>query len=290
MTPTEAIPLLLVVLLLISAGGGDADSMTITFEGDRAVESIGGVHVVAGGTTTVPADADVTGDLYVIGGTTTIAGSLDGDATVLAGNLTVADSGTITGTLQRIAGETTIADGATVGRLSSVEPPAPANSPARRVGGFLVQFVLLGAAGWWLATRRPGLLDTVGDAITRHTLVSGVVGALAAATLLVLFVYMAFTLLLIPLSVVGLLAEGLVVLYGQIVFGYLVGRRLPIERVGPATALGVGLFLLGIEALGVVPLVGGIVQLTLLAVGFGAVLNTYFGLQRFEPVTIPGGE
>ena len=290
MTPTEAIPLLLVVLLLISAGGGDADRMTVTFEGDHELASIDGVHVVAGGTTTVPVDADTAGDLYVIGGTARIAGSIDGDVTVIAGTLSVADSATITGTLQRIGGETTVAEGATVGQLSTVEPPTPADSPARRVGGFVVQVALLGGVGWWLARRRPGLLDTVGDAVTRHTLVSGVVGALAAATLLVLFVYMAFTLLLIPLSIVGLAAEALVVLYGQVVFGYLVGRRLPVADAGLATALGVGLVLLGIELLGAVPLVGALLQLALLVVGFGAVLNTYFGLQRFEPVTIPGGE
>jgi hypothetical protein len=40
---------------------------------------------------------------------------------------------------------------------------------------------------------------------------------------------------------------------------------------------------------GLVPYLGGITQLTVAAVGFGAVLNTYFGLQRFEPITIPGG-
>jgi hypothetical protein len=34
---------------------------------------------------------------------------------------------------------------------------------------------------------------------------------------------------------------------------------------------------------------GGIAQLAVAVVGFGAVLNTYFGLQRFEPITPPGG-
>ena len=33
----------------------------------------------------------------------------------------------------------------------------------------------------------------------------------------------------------------------------------------------------------------GLLVLAVIVVGFGAVLNTYFGLARFEPVSIPGG-
>ncbi|MFB6165008.1 MAG: polymer-forming cytoskeletal protein [Haloarculaceae archaeon] len=289
MTPTESIPLLLVVLLLVAAAGGDPEQLSVTFRGDHDLRSIDAVHVVAGGTTTLPANASVAGDLYVIGGTTRIDGTLDGDATVLAGNLSVADGAAVTGRVWTIAGRTTIADGAAVGRVSTVEPPAPTPSPARRVGGFLLQFLVLALAGWVLVRRRPSLLANVGDAVAEHALVSGVVGALGAATLLVLFVYMAFTLLLLPVAVAGLVGEVAVALYGQLAVGYLVGTRLPIARADRATVAGIGLVLLGMELLGAVPLVGAVVQLAVVLVGFGAVLNTYFGFARFEPVAIPEG-
>ena len=289
MSPTEAIPLLIVVLLMVSIGGGDVQELSVTFEGDTSVDALDDVHVVAGGTTTVPSDASVTGDVYVIGGTAAVEGTVDGDVTLLAGNLSVADGATVTGTVQTIGGESSVADGATVGRVSAFEAVTPSNSPAQRVAGFLVQFLVLGVAGWWLAGRHPVLLENVGAAITDHALVSGVVGSLAAATLLVLFVYMAFTIVLIPVSIVGLFAELLVVLYGQLAVGYLVGTRLPLENTRTATVAGVGLLLLGLEALGAVPYVGGLGQLGVAVVGLGAVLNTYFGLQTFEPVTIPGG-
>jgi hypothetical protein len=287
-SPTEAIPLLVVVLLMVSVGGGEVQQLSVTFQGDTSLETLQDVHVVAGGTTTVPAGSTVSGDIYAIGGTTRVEGAVDGDVTLLAGNLSVADGATVTGTVQTVGGESSVADGATVGRVSEFAAPVPSDSPARRVGGFLLQFLVLGAVGWWLVGRQPALLENVGAAITDHTLLSGVVGALGAATLLVLFVYMAFTLVLIPLAVVGLAAQLLVVLYGQVVFGYLVGTRVPVERVQVATVAGVGVFLLVLELLGMVPYVGGVVQLGVAAVGFGAVLNTYFGLQRFEPVTIPG--
>lgn len=290
MNPTEAIPLLVVVLLLVSVGGGGVDRMTVTFQGTNDVEQLDGVHVVAGGTTTIPPDSAIDGDLYVIGGTARVEGGLDGDVTVLAGNLSVRDTATITGALQTVSGTTTVADGATVGAISTFEPPTPTPSPVRRVGWFLVQFLLLGGAGWWLVRQRPRLLDTVGHSVTNYTLVSGVVGALAAVTLLVLFVYMAFTLLLLPVSVLGLLAQLGVVLYGQVVFGYVLGTWLPVERPGVATVAGIGVFLLGMELLGAVPYLGALVQAGVVAVGFGAVLNTYFGLQRFEPVALPGDD
>ncbi|MFC7096395.1 polymer-forming cytoskeletal protein [Halobaculum marinum] len=289
MSPTEAIPLLIVVLLLASIGGGDVGEMSVTFQGEHDVDSLSDVHVVAGGTTTVPVNETVDGDVYVIGGTAAIDGTIDGDVTLLNGNLSVRDGATVTGTLQTFSGSATISSDASVGRVSQFEPPTPSESPTRQVVGVLLQFLVLGAFGLWLVVRHPLAIENVGAAITEHTVVSGVVGSLGATTLLVLFVYMAFTLILIPVALVGLVAEFLVILYGQAVFGYIVGTRLPIERDDIATVVGVAVFLLAFELLGFVPYLGGIAQLTVAAVGFGAVLNTYFGLQRFDPVTIPGG-
>ncbi|WP_435073302.1 polymer-forming cytoskeletal protein [Halorubrum sp. HHNYT27] len=289
MSPTEAIPLLIVVLLMVSIGGTEIQEMSVTFQGDNDVDSLADVHVVAGGTTTVPEDATVSGDIYVIGGTADIDGTIDGDVTLLNGNLTVRDGATVTGTVQTYSGSASVSPDASVGKVSQFETPTPSSSPAQQIGGFLLQFLVLGAFGWWLVERHPLVIENVGAAITDHALVSGVIGSLGATTLLVLFVYMAFTLILLPVAIVGLIAEFLVVLYGQAVFGYLIGTRLPIERDGVATIVGIAAFLLVIELLGFVPYLGGIAQLTVAVVGFGAVLNTYFGLQRFEPVTIQGG-
>ena len=289
MSPTEAIPLLIVVLLVVSVGGGDVQEMSVTFQGETDVDSLADVHVVAGGTATVLGDATVDGDIYVIGGTAVIDGTVDGDVTLLDGNLSVRDGATVAGTVQTYSGAATVSDGASVERVSQFEAPTPSSSPAQRIGAFLLQVLVLGAFGWWLVGRHPHLLKNVGAAITEHALVSGTVGSLGATTLLVLLVYMAFTLVLLPVAIVGLFAEFLVVLYGQTVFGYLVGRTLPIDHDGVATVAGIAVFLLGLEVLGAVPYLGGIAQLTVAVVGFGAVLNTYFGLQRFEPITIPRG-
>ena len=288
MSPTEAIPLIIVVLLMVSIGGGDVQEMSVTFQGANDADELAAVHIIAGGTTTVPENATVNSDVYVIGGTGVIEGTVDGSLMLLNGNISVTDSATVTGALQTYSGSASVSSEATIGRISQFEAPTPSNSPAQRIGGLLLQFIVLGAFGLWLVDRQPLLIENVGAAITEHTLVSGVIGSLGATTLLVLFVYMAFTLILLPIAIAGLFAEFLIILYGQTVFGYLIGTALPIERDSIATLTGIAAFLVVLEILGLVPYVGALAQLGVAVLGFGAVLNTYFGFQRFEPVTIPG--
>ena len=64
---------------------------------------------------------------------------------------------------------------------------------------------------------------------------------------------------------------------------YYLANAVPIEW-----SIGAGLFVVALELLGDVPLLGAVGQALLVAVGFGAVLITYFGLQEFEPAEIPG--
>ena len=287
MTPTEILPLLVIVVLLMSAGGGDIDSMEVVFDGDRTVSEIDDALVVGGATVTVPANASISGSIYIIGGDTRIEGAVDGDVTQLAGNLSVADGSTITGELQTIAGQWTIADGADIGQRTTVEFVQQERSPLGGYVSLVLRMVSLAILGGLLARRWPTALRNVGDSITEHTVVSAVVGSLAGASLLVLFVYMAFTLILIPVSILGLLAELLAVVYSYAAFGYLVGRRLPVERVDLASAAGVTIFVLAVELLALVPVIGALAQIGLVTIGFGAVIITYFGLREFEPVAIP---
>ena len=289
-SPTEIIPLLIVVLLLLSASGAEPDTMDVVLDGDHAVTAVDDVLVVGGGTATVPENASVAGRLFAIGGDLQIEGQVDGNVRLLAGNLTVGSGAEITGELQTIAGEPSVAEGARIGSRSSIDVTPRTSTPAERAGSLALQVVALALAGGWFARRRATLLRNVGDSITHHTVVSGVVGSIAGAALLVLFVYMAFTLILLPLSVVGLLAGFLVIVYAYVTYGFLIGRRLPIERVDVATAVGVGAFVIAIELLGRIPVLGAATQFMLVAVGLGAVLITYFGLQRFEPAAMPGGE
>jgi hypothetical protein len=289
MSPTEIIPLLIVALLLLSASGAEPETMEVVFDGNQTLDDAGedSAVVVGGGSVTVPANASVSAPLFVVGGDLRIEGQVE-NVRVLAGNLTVADGASITGQLEVIGGRASVATGADVASRSDLVGQLQDQSPTRSPAGLLFQALSLALVAGLVARWNPALLETVGDSVTNHALVSGVVGAIAGLALLVLFVYMAFTLVLIPLSVLGLTAEFGIVVYSYVVYGFLIGRALPIERVDLATAAGAALFVLALEVLGRIPLVDVLGQGLLVAVGFGAVLITYFGLREFEPAEIPG--
>ncbi|WP_458187730.1 polymer-forming cytoskeletal protein [Haladaptatus sp. NG-WS-4] len=287
MTPTETLPLLIVAILLLSASGAQPEKMEVVFDGDHTAKEIEDALVVGGGTVTVPSNATAAGQLYVIGGDVRIDGRVEGDVHLLAGNLTVTDGAVVTGELQTVTGNRSVASGASVGSQSSLVTTQQTRSPFATAGFLAVRTLALVVVGAVLSRRRPTLVHNVADSITEHSVVSGVVGSIAGVTLLVLFVYMAFTLILIPISVLGLFVEFLMVVYSYAVYGFLLGQQLPIERVDVASGVGAGLFGLGLELVGRVPYVGVGVQFLFVVVGLGAILITYFGLREFEPVQIP---
>ena len=104
--------------------------------------------------------------------------------------------------------------------------------------------------------------------------------------MIALFVFMAFTIILIPVSVLGLVVGLLVLGYAYVAVGYLIGRVIPTDSPGLATALGALGFSVASRLFGFVPIVGDSVPVVVLIVGLGAVLITYFGLQAFETPTL----
>ena len=286
--PIELIPLLVVVFLLVGVQGGPVESMEIITDGTHTVSEVPDVYVVGGGEVSIPANATVRGDIYVVGGTATVRGTVDGEVTQLSGNLTFGSSAVVTGNTQYFAGSLDVADGATLESITTVETLAAQSSSPARGPVFLVgQTLGLALAAALLVRRFEFAFVNAGQALTSHPVVSGVVGLLVAATTLALVVFMAMTIVLIPVSVLGVGVGTLTLAYGYLVFGYLVGQRLPLDRPDVASAVGVVVFALGLELVGAIPLVGTLVQLSLLVVSLGAVLVTYFGLRPFEPVSLP---
>ena len=287
MNPAQLLPLLVVVFLLVTASGQPVEQMGIYVNGNHAVTAIPDVLVVGGGTATLARNATVNGTMYVIGGTATVDGRLDGRLVQLAGNVSLGSNAVVTGEFQTVAGRTVVADGATVGRRTTIPVTSRQRSPTTDYGFLLVQLLALSLGGLALRRRRPALLRNVGDSVVHHTVVSGVVGALTSAVLLVLFVFMAFTLVLLPVSLLGLAGGLVVVAYAYVVYGYLLGRLLPVARADLSLVTGVVVFVLLVRVLSLVPVLGAFLQLALLLTGIGAILITYFGLREFEPARIP---
>jgi hypothetical protein len=274
--------LLVVALLMISAQPG-VGTVTTVFDGDRDLPGGTDAVVVAGGDVTLPTDARASTSLYVLGGTARLNGTLDGRVVQLAGNVTVGSAGTVAGRYRIFGGTQEIDDGADVRPAVIAEPITRERSPLESVGIFLLQALTLAVVSFALGGRYSPLLTNVSHSIGRHPLVSGTMGFLTIVTLLALFVFMAFTIVLIPVSLLGLVAGVLVVLYAYVSVGFLLGQRLPIDRPGIATSAGTILFLLANRLLSAVPVVGETISLAIVVVATGAVFITYFGLREFQP-------
>jgi hypothetical protein len=289
----ELIPLLVVALLLLTTGGTTVERVDLVMDGTHDVSAVDDGLIVVGGNVTVPAGEQVEGPIYVMAGSLSVEGTVADDVIAFGGPVGVADGGTITGTLQVYAGsDVTVAEGATVGSRTRIDVGGSQRSPLVDAIFRAVQIGVVALLGALFVRRRPRLVENVTDSVLHHTVVSGTVGFLASLTLLALFVFMAFTLLLLPISVLGILGGVLVVIYGYVVFGYLLGKRVvarygPVERTDIATAVGVVVLMLAFDGLSLIPLLGGLVQIGLLLVAIGAILLTYFGLREFEPPTLP---
>lgn len=283
----ELIPLLILALLLISAGGADVETAELVMEGDHEVTEHRGALIVGDATVTVPADAEVSGPIYVIGGEVRIRGTVTGDVTQLSGSLVAEEGATIGGELLYVSGTEALAEEASIAERTTVDLTPAEPGPVATYTPLVLTTVVLALVGGWIARKRRSLLENVGTAAREHTLVSLTVGGLLFVTFLSVFVFMAFTLVLIPVSILGLLVGMLTIAYGVIAWGYLVGKRLSTPRVGVATGFGVVAVVALTQVLGLIPFVGELITGGLLLTGLGAVVVTYFGLRTFEPVVLP---
>ncbi len=288
MTPTEAIPLIVVVFLLLSSSGVQPDEIQMQFDGDATLEGLDEVHIVAGGTATVPAEAAVEGRIFVLDGRLDVNGAVEGEVTQLGGTVTVPETGSIAGEFQTIAGASSVADEATIGTRTVFDLESEQGASSPRGLFVLVQLLVLGGLGYLVARWRPDLFETVGTAVAGHPGVSVVTGGFAGAVALVLLIFMAFTLILLPASILGLALLLASMAFGQVAIGYRLTAPLPITRPTRRAVAGAVIIVLAFEAIGLVPFVGSLVVGAITVTGLGAVLVTYYGIRRFEPPHIPG--
>ncbi|WP_255148886.1 polymer-forming cytoskeletal protein [Halorarius halobius] len=287
MEVTPVVLFLVVAALLLAAGSGaDVSTMSVVLDGDHSYE-VADALVVVGGTATVPADGTVS-SVFVAGGTVRVAGTVTGDVSVLDGRAVLESTAVVGGNLDDFGNGAVVEQGATVrGRRTTGVPEVQRTS--NPVGGGLVALALAAVAALF-ARRAPRLPATVGDAARSHPVVCATVGSLATSLLLAVFVAMAFTVVLLPVALLGLLAGMAVVGYTAVAYGHLVGAGLrpwlPGDRPALAAALGTLLYLGGLAALNAVPVVGGTLALLVTVAGLGATVVTYFGLAPYEPPTL----
>lgn len=286
-------------LLLTACGANGLYQVTLITDGEHQLTSIyPGDLLMLGGQATLLPDATLQGSLHILSGQFDLQGRIGGDVTLLGGDLTLGNSACLGGNLNLGGGTLhpspgSVIEGRTYAGSGIPLPDLPErDSPPLGITLLrsLLNAILLGLVAAFLTRFFPRGVARVGDAASRHALVSGSIGLLVGVVGISLLVTMAYTILLIPVSLLGLFALGLAVVFGWIglgaTAGRLIGRALN-RSLSPAKSAFIGtlVFALALELLASIPLVGGLLGMTIAAIGLGAVSLTRFGFQTFIPVT-----
>jgi len=287
-----------VSLALSSCSTDGRVQLTVITEGEQRLTGITfGDLIMLGGNTTIEPDAVLEGSAHLLSGQLDLQGKITGDVSLFNGELSFGPDGEIEGDLNQGGGELTdlrrSAVGGKINTSSGVNiPQAPAAAQAGTTLGtavrWLISAILIGLAGSAVDRYLPQRVGRIGKAATDHLPAALAAGILAGIVGLTLLVLMAYTIVLIPFTLIGGLLLTLAVILGWISLAIVLGRRAarlfktrPNLRLTAFTSS--ALFILCLQGLSTLPYLGGLLGLTAASIGLGAVYLTQFGRHRFIP-------
>jgi cytoskeletal protein CcmA (bactofilin family) len=253
-------------------------------------------------------DGEVNGNLQAFSGNVRINGTVTGDVSAAGGNVVLAREGRVGGQFEAGAGNVVI-DGAvgedarlgassiTVGPTASVGGDLAYDgnltlSETAQIGGEVRQEDDLGPGvqgplvpnwvGWAYGLLANLLLGAVAllifpafstrlsDRVASDPLRSGGVGLLLLVGIPVLLVVLFISLIGIPLGLIGMLVYGLVLWLGYVYGSFAVGSWLLSLADAENRWLALLVGLLAVSLVGLVPILGGLVEFAVLLLGLGA--------------------
>ena len=295
----------LVLLLILSAwflsvcGHNGLYHLSWITGGEHVLSSsIPGDLVVLNGVVSLLPGSQVQGSLHLLSGKTALGGEVLGDVSYLGGEMVLEQDARIRGNLNLGGGayipsstaqiDGDVRTGTGIGLPDLPEQAAP--SGWEQVTRALISGVLLGGLAVLLRNFAPFGLQRVSDCIASHGLVSGSMGMLVGVVGISLLITIAYTILLIPVTLLGLFVLGAAIIYGWAAMGVLLAslglRLLKRQEMTGAAAFGGGLsFSLLLAILSSLPYVGGLIGIGIALVGLGAVFLTRIGTRQFVPAS-----
>jgi hypothetical protein len=292
--------LILVGLMLSACELQDSYSGRVALKGSTALQAgevLNGELLVTGGRVQLNRDSRVTGSVFVLAGTLETNGAIDGDLSLVGGRV-------IVGPHTHIGGDLTVGGG-TLERSSQAQVAGgiydDASGLQTKLGSllterpvlerwrdFLVIDLILAGLAYLAARFLPRPVRRVARAATGHGLVSGALGILVVLVAPALLVMMAFTMVLIPFTVIGILFLGALAAYGLIAIGLKLGLRIAKVsgrdlRPAPAAFWGTLVLMLFLGVLQQLGWIGAVIVTLVVAVAIGAVLLTRFGMRTYVP-------
>lgn len=268
---------------------------------------LNGELAVIGGTVILKEGSAVNGDIAIIGGVIEIEGSVNGDIQALGGTISLLSTAHVTGSVYNFSTNLTQAEGAIIegqqiaslpfdfdfgefGTPNTPEIPKTDTSTGLGfIGKFLwaiMQILAMGALAMVVVLIAPKPTDRISRSINKQPFVHWGIGLLTSFTAPAVFLVLIVTILLIPLSIIGIIVYSIAMLFGWISLGYTIGKKLfasNSKSLSPALLAGLGtIFLTTVARLGaVIPCVGWLIGAVLSLFGLGAVILTRFGTRDY---------
>ena len=254
---------------------GTVDGDLTGVAGNVLVEgTVTGNVEMAAGSVTIAESGEVGGDVSVGAGSLVVDGTVLGDVNAGAGDIVLGPDARVAGDFRydpdaSLSGNRDAVEGRIVAddSLITVAIPGPVVPPiVFDVWGLLVGLVV----GALLLYGAPEFADRVTDLAVDDPLRSGGVGLLAVVAAPVVALLLVITIVGIPLALVGAIVFGLLVwvgsLYGRLAVGAWLADALDQESRVATLLLG----FLSVFVVGLVPILGGLVEILVALLGFGA--------------------
>lgn len=285
---------------------------SFTLERDEVLD---GDLIVFGGNAELQRGSVIQGDIFVMGGNVESSGTIEGDVAVMGGNIRLLDGSVVNGDVTTFGGNVSRSAGARVeGEVISGEgleipftgdfnffsetfelgPQGP--SPLRVVWSaftsvlwFVFRVLMMSALAVLVVMFWPAATTRTADAMVSEPLAAGGLGLLTLLAAPPLLLLLIITILLSPLSLIGIVLLVVAVVFGWIALGMEVGRRLARAfswDMNETALAGLGTLLLTfvLGGIGAIPCIGWIPGMFVASVGLGAVLLTRFGSQEYPPM------
>lgn len=254
-------------------GGGDLHIDSISVIGQNAYLIGGSIHV----------NGTVRGGLLATGGDVELNGPIGRDVEVASGTLTVGPHAQIAGNLRyRVKGEVNIDPAAKITGKVTALPVSKGPGPFSLlwVGGVLLMGVVV-------VLLVPRFIAETAVAIDARPVRAVLIGVIVGILWLVAVVFAAVTVLGLPLALLGL-AVWLIItaISGVPVAVWLGGRimhaRTVLGRQGPLVNFFIGALIFVV--IGVIPVIGNLIQFIAGCIGFGSILMTAWAARRAQLV------
>lgn len=274
-------------------------------------EALNGNLLSFGGDITLEEGSVITGDVVMFGGSLDAGGEIVGGINTFGSIISLLQSANIGSDVIMIGTNFHREDGARIGgklitennlqTISNLPFNIVPHLPGIRDLGpwvawdwlwFLFRMFLWALLGLLLAMFFLKPLEQTSSTVISQPILSWGVGTLTLILLPVMFLALAVTIILIPITLVGFLALMITCFFGWVAIGFEVGRNLNHQlhqQWTPVVSTSIGTFVLSLIAFGtakLVPCIGLLVPIVIFPVGFGAVIMTRFGTRAYPPENI----